>query len=176
MQYEKVSIDKTLFIVDPWRTWFNFGFVGVKYRDYTYSYIAETQWKSFKDGVKKDDPFSIEEIEKWGRGVVFSHCDRYFEDIDVTVVPVEGDIHDRYQVLKEKCFQEEHTISAILKRLSEFANSVCPERAIPSKSKLFEKTKHRIVSTDLGIDKWLVEEIDGLVKLTNNIERTFHVG
>ena len=48
----KLSIDQTLFVAEPWRAWFHFGFVGAPYREYTYSYLAESHWRAHQDGVR----------------------------------------------------------------------------------------------------------------------------
>ena len=168
----RISVDRTLFVSEPWRAWFHFGCVGAKYREYTYSYLAETHWRASKDGLR-GDPFSLEAIAACGTGVVRSHYDRYFDKIEVERVEMAPGVHDEYQVLKEKCFKEEHTASAIISRLSAYARSACRRRKIPMPSALFSRTEHSIVQTDLKVDDYLVGRLRGLAQLTDDIGARF---
>jgi hypothetical protein len=172
---KRVSIDSLLFIVEPWRAWWHFGCVGAKYREYTYSYLAESRWKSAQEG-RDEDPFSLSEIGKWGDGVIRSLEPKHFGQVRVTTLDVGADAERDYQALKLKAFDEEHTASAIIKRLADFAQEVCPERKVPAVSQLFKRADHTIVSTSLGVDKWLVGQLLGLVELTDGIARRFHNG
>ena len=70
--WHKVSLDTTLFVGEPWRAWFHWGFVGAPYREYTYSYLAESHWKAHREGTLSVDPFDLETVTRWGRGVVWS--------------------------------------------------------------------------------------------------------
>jgi hypothetical protein len=172
---KRISIDTTLFIVEPWRAWWHFGCVGAKYREFSYSYLAESRWKAAQEG-HGGDPFSLEEIGKWGDGVIQSMDKNHFDDVSVHVIQMSKDIHEAYQALKAKCFDEEHTSAAIIKRLSDFADSACPFRVIPTMSQLFKRTSHRIVATDLGVDNWLTGQIMNMVTLTNGIASRFYDG
>jgi len=175
-QFRKISVDRTLFVSEAWRSWFHFGFLGAKYREYTYSFLAESHWKAFQDGIRPDDPFSLDEIAKWGKGIIRSDHRRFFDELDVVVISANGDAHDRYRKLKEECFEREHTIGAILKRLAAFASGICEERILPTMSKLFDSYTHRIIVTDLGVDRWLLGRIRETVDLVNGIAGEFYVG
>ena len=169
----RISVDRTLFVAEPWRAWWHFGAVGAPYRQYTYSYLAESHWRAAQDGVR-EDPFSLAAIARCGAGVVRSCYPRYFEPLDVEIAPVPPDARTAYVELKERAFDEEHTPSAIVERLAEFAQAACPRRAIPTPARLFAATSHRIVATDLGVDRWLVGRLRALVDLTDGIGRAFH--
>ena len=170
----RVSIDRALFFVDPWRAWWHFGAVGAPYLEYTYSYLAESHWKAAQDGIREHDPFSAEQLCACGEGVIRCDYDRYFDPMRVERVDVGSDARKDYQAIKAKAFDEEHTAPAIIKRLSDFAQQVCPERTIPQLARLWERDAHRIVQTDLGVDDWLVGQIRQRVEITNAIATRFH--
>jgi hypothetical protein len=172
---QRISVDRTLFVVEPWRSWWHFGCVGAKYREYTYSYLAESRWKAGQEGIG-EDPFSLDEIERWGKGVITSLDPTHFNNFDIKILDMGADVERDYQALKSKCFDEEHTPAAIIKRLSDFAQTVCPFRAVPTPSQLFKHTSHVVVATDLGVDRWLVSQLQGLVDLTNGIAGRFYHG
>ncbi len=169
----RISVDRTLFVAEPWRAWWHFGAVGVRYREYTYSYLAESHWRAAQDGIR-DDPFSIEAIAECGAGVVRSEDERHFERIDVEVVAMPAQTHAAYQDLKARAFDEEHTAKAIIARLASFAAEACPQRSIPTASRLFASDAHRIVRTDLRVDEYLVNRLLDLARLTDAIAARFH--
>lgn len=171
----RLSIDRTLFIVEPWRAWWHFGCVGAKYMEFTYSYLAESRWKAAQEG-RGVDPFSLVEFGKWGEGVIESKDVEHFSDVTTSVLAVGAETERDYQALKARCFDEEHTPAAIIKRLSDFAQAVCPDRSIPAPSQLFRNTRHHMVATNLGVDRWLTGQLRGLVELTNGIARRFYRG
>lgn len=168
----KLSIDRTLFVSEPWRAWFHFGLVGAKYRDYSYSYIAESHYNAFVDGAREDNPFSIEEVTTWGRGVIACEYP-VFGGLSITTQQLMPSVHDEYARLKEECFEQETSIKAIVSRLSEFAQSACSDRRIPRPSDLFKKDAHHIVKTDLRIDDWLVSQLENMMSLANGVAEEF---
>jgi len=171
----KLSIDQTLFVAEPWRAWFHFGFVGAPYREYTYSYLAESHWRAHQDGVRSENPFSQEALARWGAGIVQTTYAHHF-DISVEAVELPEETHAEYARLKAEAFDEEHTIAAIIKRLSAFAQEACPQRSIPTPARLFERRQHRIVKTELRVDEHLVGRLLTLADLTNTIAATFYRG
>lgn len=172
----KVSVDYTLFRSDPWRSWFHFGAVDLTYGDYTYSYIAESHYKGFVEGHRDADPFSIAEIARWGAGQVWCDYDRFFVSANFEQVETSKDVRREYDRLKKECFEQERTPSAIIRRLSLFADSHCPSRSIPTTSRLFDKDHHDITHTDLGVDLYLAGRARGLMQLTNDISEVFYSG
>lgn len=169
----KVVVDHVLFRVNPWRVVFMFNAVGERYLDYTYSYIAESHYNSYCDGYNEVNPFSLETTLAQGQELVHSDYKRYFNDIDTIVVPQSGAVHAKYQRLKKRCFDEETTHNRIIKRLSGFAQEHCPERSVPDINRLWDKAGHQIVATDLGVDKWLVSQVELLAGFTNDLLRGF---
>jgi hypothetical protein len=165
---QKVSVDTTLFVSEPWRAWFHFGLVGARYRDYTYSYIAESQYKAFLDGIRDDNPFGLDEVLKWSRGTVLSTYHHWF-DLSVRVVETRESDREEYAKLKLDCFESQLPTKNILRRLASFAGDACPDRCVPAPHQLFRSRVHEIVATDLPIDRWLVSQLQEVAALTNGI-------
>lgn len=172
--WHKVSIDRTLFVAEPWRAWFHWGFVGAPYREYTYSYLAESRWQAHRDGMREEDPFGLAEVQRWGAGLIRSGYRRWFGRLDVETVAASQEVHAAYQEAKAAAFDEESTLAGLLKRLGAFAQQACPRRAIPQPGRLFDRTTHRIVATDLPIDRFLLARLWSLVELTDGIGAAFH--
>lgn len=174
----RIVVDRTLFVSEPWRAWFPFGCVGARYREYTYSYLAESHWKAHVDGAREDDPFALGVIVEHGRGVVRSDYDAFFGAPCVRAIAAPPEAHAEYEKIKAAAFEEETTIKAIVARLSAFAASVCPTRRIPSPSALFTGSGTPMVwRTDLKIDTFLTRRLTELVTLTDGIGKAFcHAG
>jgi hypothetical protein len=172
-QLNKVSVDNTLFVSEPWRSWFHFGLVGAPYRDYTYSYIAESHYRAFVDGVRTDDPFSLDELLRWSSGVVASDHRRWFS-LTVKTIPMSAAIHAEYAEKKRAAFDEETTVNPILRRLTAFAARCCTDRDVPDPIQLFRRRRHEIVATDLPIDRWLVCRLRHLAALVNGVAKGCH--
>lgn len=170
----KTSIDTTLFIGKPWRSWFHFGIVGAEYQEYTYSYIAESNYESFWNGIHDDDPFDLETIRRSGDGIVQSDYKQYFVSPTVQVIPAPTSVHSEYQRRKAELFDTERSISKILTSLALFAQESVPERSVPALGRFFQQQTSIIVSTDLGIDTWLVSELQRIAVLTNSILEAFY--
>jgi len=172
----KVSIDRMLFVSEPWRAWFHFGFVGAKYLDYGYSYIAETRWKQWRDGVEEFNPFSAEEILTWAKGIVVCDYVEYFGRPTITVMPTTAAQKVEYEDLKAHLFETETTIKGVITKLARYAREVCPERRVPTLARVFDREQHEIVRTDLKVDEHLVSELVGLMELTNAIAEGLRYG
>lgn len=172
----RISVDRTLFVSEPWRTWFHFGCVGAPYREYTYSYLAESHWRAAQDEVRDDDPFSLEAIVQAGRRVIRSYSPRYFDAFEVRRIAVGPDVHARYQEEKERAFEEESTPHAIITRLSRIAAEALPGRRIPAPHRLFETRSHMVTQTDLAVDDYLVGVLRRLVEITNGVAGEFYHG
>lgn len=170
----RISVDRTLFVVEPWRAWWHFGCVGARYREYTYSYLAESHWRGAQDGMR-DDPFTLDAINEAGRDVIESVGPAFFKPLDVVVRKLPPRAHAEYQTLKARAFDEEHTSAAIVRRLAVFAQEQCPERHVPSTAQLFSRREPAVLQTDLGVDEWLVGRLRALVALTNGVHAAHRV-
>lgn len=175
-RFTKTSVDRTLWIGEPWRAWFHFGFVGAKYREYTYSYLAESHYKAHIEGVRENDPFNAETIAECGDGLIVSDHEKYFTDVRIETIAMSDAVHSEYQREKESAFNDEKTLKGIVNRLARIASDACPFRSIPTPTKLFDHREHRIVRTDLGVDKFLTDGLLRSVELTNATAARFHHG
>lgn len=170
----RISVDRTLFIAEPWRAWWHFGCVGAAYQDYTYSYLAESHWRAAQDGVR-EDPFTIDAITNAGKGVIVAQGGPYFEPLQIKRVQMPEAVHTAYAQEKERAFNEEHTPKAIIGRLESFARAALPERSVMSVSQLFAHRRPMVTQTDLRVDDWLVGQLGRLVEMTNQVAERFAV-
>lgn len=170
----KVSVDRTLYVGEPWRAYFHFAFCRASFGEYTYSYLAETHWRAFGEGIRPDDPFSVDAIATEGNGLVRSEYPTFFERFSVTPHDVAPSVRAAYQEEKALAFDEEHTSSAIVTRLSAFAKSAGPLRDIPTTTTLFAKTAHDIHCTSLPVDRYLTDQLAALVAHTDGVGRACH--
>jgi hypothetical protein len=170
----RVSVDRCLFVSEPWKAWFHFGCVGAPYGQFTYSFLAESRWRAWHNDERGENPFSEDEIVRWGEGHISADHSAYFDGINVDVVPVSNAVQTDYEELKEACFAEEKTASAIIQRLAKFAGEVAPERTFPARHRLWAKRSHKMVRTDLPVDVWLVGELLTLASMTDGVARRFH--
>src|SRR3990167_8127646 len=171
----KFVVNRTPFIGEPWRLWFSFGAVGAKYLDYTYSYISESHYNAFIEGITESNPFSVETALAATSGVIESDYPEWFTRIDVKEIPMSSDVHSDYLQLKDRCFEEETSIKAIFRRLGAFAQQACPQRCMPATS-LFDHRELSVTATNLKIDQYLIGHIKEAVALTNAITRLAYYG
>ncbi len=166
----KWSIDRVAFVGEPWRLWFHFGLVGATYREYTYSYLAESHWRAWRDGRRESDPFSVEEVARWGGGVIRSDGG-HVVTLDIQTVETTPEVKVRYAALKAQAFEEERTPTAIIRRLATFAKAAVPSRKIPARHRI--DGHHSVVATDLRVDTYLVGELRGIADHINQTSEAF---
>lgn len=166
----RISVDRCLFVGEPWRMWWHWGCVGRPFANYFTSYRLESDWKRYIDTDAKN-PCTIERIVEYGRGVVSHRGGFRFRDVAIHVEPMSAERHQLYADVKERVFNEEKTIAAIIRRLSEYATSCYPSRHVPRD--LFAAESHEIRLTDLGVDVYLASRIRESVALTNAIAGAF---
>lgn len=168
----RISVDDVLFVSEPWRAWWHFFATRTAYHDFTDSFIAESKYHAAHEN-RTSDPFSLDEIIRWGRGHIQAIDPFRFDPLVETVVPVPASVHDDYAKIKEGAFTQEKSVAAIIRRLSGFASSVLPERHIPTVSSVFRGRSVRITRTDLAVDVYLASVIRHVVDLTNGIAEAF---
>ena len=168
----RISVDDVLFVSEPWRAWWHFFATRTAYRDFTDSFIAESKFRAAHEN-RTSDPFSLDEIVRWGRGHIQATGPFRFDPIFETVVPMPASVHEDYAVIKEDAFTQEKSVSAIIRRLSGFASSVLPERQVPTTSAIFRGRSVQITRTDLAVDVYLASVIRHAVDLTNGIAEAF---
>lgn len=170
------SVDRALFIGEPWRAWWHWGCVGAAWRDVPHSFRLEGLWSQWLDN-RIDDPCSLSEFRHVGAGVVVAAPDApTFGGLAVDVIPQPPDVHDAYQIEKAAAFEQETTWRGLVKRLAAFAQAAEPLRAVPTKAQMFRMLgtrQPRLVVTDLGVDRWLSDHYRYLVGLVDGVATSF---
>lgn len=165
----RISVDRFMFIGEPWRAFWHLYAVGIPHRGFPDSFLAESRWR---DAVARqiEDPFSAEAIlASAGERIVRADAP-VLSVPDVDWVGVAPQIHDEYAVEKALAFAEETSIQAILQRLGVFAAKALPVRRVPTLSRLFAPGgPGDVVATDLPVDRFLVGRLLGAVRTTNQI-------
>ncbi len=167
---QRYSVDIAPYIGQLWRLWAHFSFANVEFGGYTYSYLLESHYNAFLEGAREQNPLSLENIKKYADGHVYIDYDRFFSDPKVEIVSLLPTVHDEYQKLKAKLFDENDKINPIIKGLSDFAKSVCPDRRIPQEHKIFETPDDiHIVRTDLKVDEYLTNKLLNKISEVNKV-------
>lgn len=154
-----IAIDVPPYRGEIWRLWFSFWISGTDFDGYTYSYLLETHYKTWRDGKRPENPLSMERIRAHA-GDVQVEYERFFEPPSVAVVAMPPSIHRDYQALKAKLFDEHDDIKPIIKGLADFAKKAYRGRLIPQEHKMFDTPEAvRIVRTDLKVDEYLAGQL-----------------
>jgi hypothetical protein len=172
-----VSVDRFLFKSDPWRSWFHFGLIDAEYRDYTYSYLAENDYKHFFNGETEDNPFSLEEIKKWGEDVIESHYPEYFKQFEIEV-GYEASPAEEYEYSErlDELFGAKNTVGQVRRGLESYCDKIYPDRDMPKRHQIFRGSREwRLKRTDLPVDRWKASRLQNLVELTNSVLGEFYV-
>lgn len=172
-----ISVDRLLFKSDPWRAWFHFGLVDAEYRDYTYSYLAENDYSHFFNGQTDENPFSLEEIKKWGEGVIESHYTKYFQRFE-DEAGYEASPAEEYEYSErlDELFGEKNTVGQVRRGLEQFCDEIYPDREMPKRHQLFRGSREwELKRTDLPVDRWKASRLQNLVDLTNKVLNEFYV-
>lgn len=176
MDTPAVSVDEYLFRSDPWRMWFHFGLVDSEYRDYTYSYLAESDYEQYFNNQSDDNPFSVAEVQKWGDGVIESQYRQYFRSFEVSVdYGADASEEYEYSELLDELFKEKNTIGQVRRALESYADEIYPDREVPNRHQLFRERDWQLSVTNLPIDQWKVSYLEELVTLTNDTLEAFYV-
>lgn len=167
---QRYAIDVVPYIGLLWRVFPQFSLAGVPFGKYTYSYLLESHYNSFLEGVRPDNPLTLDNIRQHARGHVSIDYPAYFMEPIVEVVPMPADTHEKYQILKARLFDEETHVTKIIKGLADYTKTSCLKRSIPAEHKIFEMPDAvRIVRTDLNVDKYLTEKLLNKVREVNAV-------
>ena len=157
---QKYCVDIAPYMGPLWRIWPQFNLAGLQTGEYTYSYLLESHYNAFLEGVRAENPMSIENIKEWAAGNVQIDYTKYFSEPEIQIIEMSADVHEGYQTLKNDLFDTYDTIGPILKQLSAYAKEHCKERKIPQEFKIFETpNKVQIIRTDLKIDEYLTGKL-----------------
>ncbi len=170
------SVDRTLFVGEPWRAWWHWGCVGAKWAGVSHSFALEGLWNQYMD-ARRDDPCSLQSFLSMGENVVVSGSNTpRFNGMSVETIHVDGDVLDRYQEEKAMAFEQETTWRGLVRRLGAFAQEVEPLRSMPRLSDLFKCLgikKPEIIATDLPVDVWQVSHFQYIIDLVDGIADGF---
>lgn len=170
------SVDRCLFVGEPWRAWWHWGCAGATWDDVPHSFALEGRWNQALD-QRRADPCTFEEFCRVGAGVIVADpAVPRFDGIEVDVIPVSQATHQAYQDEKAQSFEQETTWRGLVKRLGAFAQQVEPRRHIPSLSQMFRKLGDGpliLVVTDLPVDTFLVERCRSLVTTVDGVAGHF---
>lgn len=175
-ELEKIVVDKTLFVSEPWRTIFQFIITNIEYDIYTYSYLAESHYNAYLEEISDHNPFSLEEILKWAKGKVEVRYEKYFDTIKVETIEMDASVKKAYEAYKAELFETQSSIKIIIQKLNKFAREHCKQRKMPTKNNLFNNCNVEIIKTDLKVDDYLYGELLGLINLTNDISTHLYGG
>lgn len=171
------SVDRTLFIGEPWRAWWHWGCVQAPWEDVPHSFCLEGRWNQAMEG-RREDPCSLDVVLRIGRGVVTAMPDApRFGEIEVQVIPQPEEVHAAYLEEKRQAFETETTWRGLIRRLGAFAQHSAPSRYLPTGVKLFRHMDDliplKIVATDLAVDTWLLSQLRQTVSLVDEVAKAF---
>lgn len=167
---QKYCVDIAPYMGPLWRIWPHFNLAGIQTGEYTYSYLLESHYNAFLEGVRTENPLSIENIKEWAAGNVQIDYTKFFEEPSIKIIEMSEDVHEGYKTLKEDLFDTYDTIGPILKQLTAYAKEHCKERKIPQEFKIFETPeKVQIIRTDLKIDEYLTGKLVSKMEEVNHI-------
>lgn len=166
----RVSVDRCLFVGEPWRMWWHWGCVQKPFAEYFTSYRLESDWRRYID-TEQGNPCALERVVEFGSGVVEWRGGFRFDRVVTHVEKMSSEAHERYRAEKAKAFDEEKTPAAIIRRLGEFAFLEYPLRSVPKD--IFARSSLSIAVTDFAVDRYLVGRIMEMVSLTNGIAEAF---
>lgn len=171
----RVVVDDVLFVADPWRAFWPLFATRIAFEGYTDSYIAETRHKAAVE-MQTPDPFRAENLIAHAAGHIIARRPFVFGPLTEEVQPATPAQHAAYLEAKEAAFAEEKTLPAIVSRLRAFADSCVPSK-IPSRAALFRRRDSglpvQIVRSDLGVHRFLAEDVRHVVNLTNDLAVAF---
>lgn len=165
-----VSVDRAPYVGELWRIWAHFYLTKTEFGGYTYSYLLETHYNQFREGLRLDSPLSTDKIREYSKGVVAIDYRHYFKLPHISVIQVDPDTHREYQELKARLFEQYDHVSKIIRGLSKFAQEACPDRRIPQLHKCFDTPDNiSIVRTDLMVDEFLTNRILEKIREVNSV-------
>jgi hypothetical protein len=172
----RVSVDRALFLGEPWRAWWHWGCVRAPWDDVETSFRMENLCAQALD-KRRPDPCTIEEFVRVGTGVVRADdTAARFGGLDVEVLPTDPTGYDEE---KARAFEEETTPAGLTRRLGQWAQAREPRRSVPTTARLFLELGRgrppKVVATDLPVDRWLVSRLRHLIDLTDGIADAFRV-
>lgn len=166
---KKIAVDAIPYEALPWRVYFPFAFFDTGLLGYHHSYAIEQDYERFLDGALATNPCEVNAIvdRTWRHAVVDASA-RFAALPTVRVLAASPVEHKAYAIQRDRLFESEKTIASVKKKLSDWIQARHPERSIPLDVKrIYEPGISEIVRTDLPFDRWLAEELLGVMEHTN---------
>ncbi len=170
----KVAVDTVLYEAQPWRVYFPFGFFDTGLLGYHHSYAIEQDHERFLDGQLEENPCAPERIaaKTWRHAVVDPDV-AFGRRPTVRVLAASNTHQSEYVSMRDRLFDTEKSIAAVKRKLSDWIQKRYPQRAIPLDLKQVYAGVDEIVRTDLPFDRWLADEVFGLMDHTDDLVRHY---
>lgn len=167
---ERFAVDISPYVGSLWRIFPHFSLAGIPFDEYTYSYLLESHYNSYLEGVRVDNPLDIRKIKQYAAENVSIDYQRFFAEPSVKIVEVSSDVHDGYLALKKELFYKYSDINKIIRGLVDYAKSACIERLVPSEHKIFEMPEEvHIIRTNLKVDEYLAGKLLTKISEVNQV-------
>lgn len=165
----KISIDTQLFNGDRWRLWFHWGLTNSSFDGYTYSYLIESHFNGWMDGIRDVNPIDVHNVLRNSDCVVLCMYREAFQPLNINVIDTSAKVKVRYQTVKSQAFDECTTIRQIIARLGKMAQDECPSRRIPKFGELLPDRRNVVIATDLAVDTFLLSQLHADTDLCNAV-------
>lgn len=172
---KKIAIDTIPYEALPWRVYFPFAFFDTGLLGYHHSYALEQDYERYLDGQLTDNPCDAARIaaKTWASAVVDSPvC--FPRHPSTRVVAATAQHHKEYERVRDGFFESEKSIAVVKSKLAAWIQERYPERDVPTDLKrVYDPSFTRIVRTDLPFDRWLSDEIHGLLRHSDELMRLY---
>jgi len=159
-QIEKISIDTSPFIGEPWRLWYHYSLAYGTWLDYNYSYIVETDWQHW---FYRDSEKSVISSESIKGNLLGTYSDLELLNTTYKIYEPDKMILQYYNEIKEIAFEKYSTpkqlIQFMLKQINTHLN-------IDFGFDTYLKNKE-ILLPDLPIVNFLIEENNRRMNIYN---------
>lgn len=166
-------IDDKPYIIDKWRIWFLFGATHDNPLNVDHSYAIESRYNNFLEGLS-ENPLTMEILTELDLYIDYKH---YFDfKIDFKVVGMPAYVHNEYEILKEKVFNEWNGVSSAIRTLHKFCQNVLQDHNMSRNLKsIYDiKNDHTFYVTDLPVDLYLMSEYKRVFNETNEITEAYY--
>jgi len=173
----KYSIDTVPFKDEIWRIMWPYSLLRTTIMEYNHSFAAESAYRAWQDGRLAERPLQVPWIVSKVGEHTKMHYQKFFDfEINFDEHHVTDEQQEEYYVLKEELFDTKTNIKSIIKGLTDYAKSICPERNIFSDMKKLYNIREEMTFhvTDLKVDLYLRSEIERIVSETNDLTEALY--
>ncbi len=166
-------IDDKPYIIDKWRIWFLFGATTENALNVDHSYAIESRYNNYLEGIS-EDPLSIDKLMELDLFIDYKY---YFDfEIKFETIKMSADVHNQYEELKRKVFDNWKGPSNAIMILHRFCQNVLQDHNMSRNLKsIYElKDDHTFYITDLPVDLYLRGEYKRIYRETNEITSAYY--